>query len=143
MKHRGALVALVCALVVGGLLYWLFTPPLWIVKTPAGVEVHVENLGEYNSSLTALTMTDVTTNAIVVRLLPKDDLIEMWNLHLREGTNDLIPDLRITKDPGYVVETPANGDPVHLIKGHTYKVRVVGEPILHLIHLARTVSFVL
>ncbi len=88
-------------------------------------------------------MTDVTTNPVVVRLLPKDDLIEMWNLHLCKGANDLAPDLRKTKDPGYYVEIPANAAPLYLVKGHTYKVRVVGEPILSVILLTRTVQFVL
>lgn len=145
MKRRASFILFIF---LGGILsfgYWAMVPPLWIEKTNTGVRIRVETLGEYNSALTQLAITDVATNVVVVRLVPKNEIIGMWYLDLRAGRNNLDPDLQVpkTKDPGYYVETPAGASFVNLAKGSTYEVRVTGKPILGEVHLAKTEQFAL
>lgn len=52
-------------------------------------------------------------------------MIAMWTLQLQDGSNEVAPGA-LTKDPGYVVQTPVGGAPVLLRKGHLYRVSVKG-----------------
>jgi hypothetical protein len=107
------------------LLYWVALPPLTVERTADGVNVHVEKLGEYNSALTEFVLFDGETQAVVVRFIPREKVIAMWTLHLRDGSNQVGPSA-LTKDPRYIVQTPAEGTPALLRKGHLYKVAVTG-----------------
>jgi hypothetical protein len=144
MKRRWLLILLLAGVPTLALLYWIALPPLSVERIADGVNVHVERLGEYNSALTEFVILDGETQAVVVRLIPRDDMIAMWTLHLRGGSNSLAPSAS-TKDPGYIVDTPAGGAPAILAKGHQYKVAVKGFSMfgteLLPVRLWRTASF--
>jgi hypothetical protein len=146
MIRRRWLVVSLAALPVLVLLYWAALPPLAIERNVDGVKVHVERLGEYNSALTEFVIFDGETQAVVVRLIPRVEMIAMWTLQLRDGSNQVAPSA-LTKDPGYIVQTPAGGEPALLKKGRRYKVAVKGFSMfgteLLPIRLWRTASFVL
>jgi hypothetical protein len=146
MKRRRWLVLALAALPVLALLYMAALPPLSIEQMADGVTVHVERLGEYNSALTEFVIFDGETHAVVIRFIPREDMIGMWSLQLRDGSNQVAPNAS-TKDPGYIVQTPPGGAPVLLKKGHPYEVAVKGFSMfgteLLPIRLWRTASFVL
>lgn len=134
------------ALIVLAILYWIALPPLSIERTADGVKVHVERLGEYNSALTEFAIFDGETQAAVVRLIPREKLIEMWALQIHNGPNEVAPSA-LTKDPGYIVQTPLGGAPALFEKGHLYRVAVKGFSMfgteLLPLRLHRTATFVL
>jgi len=145
-KRRHWVVLVISALVPLTLLYRIALPPLAIERTPDGVKVHVERLGEYNSALTEFVIIDAETRSVVVRLIPRDGMIAMWTLQLRDGANSVAPSA-VTKDSGYVVQTPSDGAPAILKQGRLYKVEVTGFSVfgteLLPIRLRRTKAFVL
>jgi hypothetical protein len=146
VKRRRWLVLSVVALLVLTMLYWAALPPLAIERTADGVTVHVERLGEYNSALTEFLIFDGETQSVVVRFIPREEMIGMWTLRLRDGPNEVAPSA-LTKDPGYLVQTPVGGAPVLLKKGHLYRVEVKGFSMfgteLLPLRLRRTATFVL
>jgi hypothetical protein len=146
VKRSGWLVLSLLALLLLAILYWVALPPLAIERTAEGVKVHVERLGEYNSALTEFVIIDDETQEVVVRFVPREKMIAMWTLQLRDGANEVAPSA-LTKDPGYVVQTPVGGVPVLLRKGHLYKVLVKGFSMfgteLLPLRLRRTATFVL
>ena len=128
------------------LLYWISLLPLAVERTADGVKINVERLGEYNSPLTDFVIVDAETQSIVVRLIPKEALIAMWTLELRDGPNSVAPRVD-TKNPGYVVQTPGSGAPAILKKGRQYKIEIAefsmfGTEMLPF-RLRRTTVFVL
>jgi hypothetical protein len=146
VKRLRWLVLSLAALLVLAVLYWAALPPLAIERTADGVKVHVERLGEYNSALTEFVIFDGETQAVVVRFIPREKMIGMWTLQLRDGPNEVAPSA-LTKDPGYIVQTPVGGAPVLLKKGHLYRVAVKGFSMfgteLLPLRLWRTATFVL
>ena len=146
VKRRRWLILPLAVLPILALLYWAALPPLTIERTADGVTVHVERLGEYNSALTEFVIFDADTQAVQIRLIPTEDMIGMWTLQLRDGSNQVAPS-GLSKDPGYVVQTPPGGAPAILKKGHPYKVTVKGFSMfgseLLPIRLSRTANFVL
>lgn len=146
MKRSRWPVFSIVALPLLAILYWVALPPLAIERTAEGVKVHVERLGEYNSALTEFVIIDDETQEVVVRFVPREKMIAMWALQLRDGANEVAPSA-LTKDPGYIVQTPVGGGPVLLRKGHQYKVSVKGFSMfgteLLPLRLRRTATFVL
>jgi hypothetical protein len=146
VKRRRRLVLSLAVLLVLAVLYWAAFPPLAIERTADGVKVHVERLGEYNSALTEFVIFDGETQAVVVRFILRERMIWMWTLQLRDGLNEVAPGA-LTKDPGYIVQTPVGGAPVFLKKGHLYRVAVKGFSMfgteLFPLRLRRTATFVL
>jgi hypothetical protein len=146
VKRSGWLVLSLLALLLLAILYWVALPPLAIERTAEGVKVHVERLGEYNSALTEFVIIDDETQEVVVRFVPREKMIAMWTLQLRDGANEVAPSA-LTKNPGYVVQTPVGGAPVLLRKGRLYKVLVKGFSMfgteLLPLRLRRTATFVL
>jgi hypothetical protein len=149
MKRPLLLTLLLAGLPFLALLYWVAVPPLAVEHGADGVTVHVERLGEYNSALTEFVIFDGETHAEVVRLIPRQDTISMWTLHLRAGNNELDPSAlaKDSKDSDYIVQTPAGGAAAHLTKGHLYEVAVKGFSMFGTeflpIRLCRNVAFVL
>jgi hypothetical protein len=129
VRHRKSLIlgSLTLAVVAG--VFLACRPPLAIEHTSTGVKVHVERLGEYNSYLTEFAVFDEASQAVVLRLVPKYEFIEMWSLPLHDGANQISPD-PTQKDPGFVVAVPANGLPAFLLKGHTYRVTISGYSMI-------------
>ena len=146
MKRSRWLVLSLSALLLLAILYWVALPPLAVERTAEGVKVHVERLGEYNSALTEFVIIDDETQEVVVRFVPREKMIAMWVLQLRDGANEVAPSA-LTKDPGYIVQTPVGGSPVLLWKGHRYRVSVKGFSMfgteLLPLRLRRTATFVL
>jgi hypothetical protein len=146
VKLQRWLVPAVSALLALALLYWVALPPLAVERTADGVKVHVERLGEYNSALTEFVIFDGETESVVVRLVPREKMIAMWTLQLREGSNAVAPSA-LTKDPGYLVLTPASRAHAILKKGHLYNIEVTGFSMFGTemlpIRLRRTKAFVL
>jgi hypothetical protein len=146
LKRRHRVVLVISAIVPLALLYWIALPPLAIERTRDGVKVHVERLGEYNSALTEFVIIDAETRSVVVRLIPRDGMIAMWTLQLRDGANSVAPSA-VIKDPRYLVQTPSDGAAAILKQGRPYKVEVTGFSMfgteLLPIRLRRTKDFVL
>ena len=134
------------ALIVLALLYWIALPPLSMERTAEGVKIHVERLGEYNSALTEFVIVDGETQAAVVRFIPREKMIAMWTLQIHDGPNEVAPSA-MTKDPGYIVQTPFGGAPALFKKGHLYRVAVKGFSMfgteLLPLRLRRAATFVL
>jgi hypothetical protein len=125
VKRLSWLVLFLAGWIVLAVLYWVALPPLALERTADGVKVHVERLGEYNSALTEFVIFDSETQAVVVRFCPREKMIAMWTLQLRDGPNEVAPSA-LTKDPGYIVQAPVGGAPALLRKGHQYTVVVKG-----------------
>jgi hypothetical protein len=148
VKRLSWLVPFFAALLVLAVFYWVALPPLAIERTADGVKVHVERLGEYNSALTEFVIFDSETQAVVVRLSPspREKMIAMWTLQLRDGPNEVTPSA-LTKDPGYIVQTPVGGAPALIKKGHQYTVVVKGFSMFGTeflpLRLCSTATFVL
>ena len=117
------------ALVWAAAFYWACLPPLSIEHTDYGVTIHVERLGEYSSQLTELTVRDEATQSVVLRLVPKEKMIGMWALQVREGSNQVGPDPN-SKEAGFTVQAPADDAPVQLSKGRVYEVTIRGFSML-------------
>ena len=129
MNRRWPILLSAFALIWAVALYWACLPPLSIERTDYGVTIHVERLGEYSSQLTELTVRDEATQSIVLRLVPKEKMIGMWALQVREGSNHIGPDPS-SKDAGFTVQAPADSAPVQLSKGHVYEVTIRGFSML-------------
>ena len=146
MKRLSWLVLFGAALLVLAVLYWVALPPLSVERTADGVKVHVERLGRIYSALTEFVIFDGETQAAVVRFVPREGMIAMWTSQLRDGPNEVAPGA-LTKDSGYIVQTPVGGAPALLKKGYRYTVVVKGFSMfgteLLPLRLRRTATFVL
>jgi hypothetical protein len=144
VRRRGRVFLFFAATAIAAALYWACIPPLWIEPTGDGVIVHVERLGEYNSNLSEFVIIDDADKSVMLRLVPKDQMIVMWVLPIRDGENVLAPNPAM-KDPEFHVQTPISGRPALLSKGHTYKITVKGWSMFSFLPfpLSRSATFVL
>jgi hypothetical protein len=142
VRYRKSLITSFLALSAISGAFFASRPPLSVERTGRGVIVHAERLGEYNSYLTDFAIYDEATEAVILRLVPKDGFIEMWSLPLRVGVNQIAPD-PTQKDPGFVVAVPLKGTPVVLLKDHPYMVTITGYSMLDIwpVPIRRTARF--
>ena len=128
-KLRVVLLALFALVLWGG--NWFFTPPLRVTVADGVATIDVQNLGEYNSSLSEIVIRDAESNQIVWRAVPQppEDVIALWTFEIRPGKNPRrfnIGDGTKPVDLSIVIPPGASG--ASFFAGHRYEVTISGEP---------------
>lgn len=88
-RKIGIIIPLVAVLLSG--IWALFRPPLRVLAHQGRVIIDVQTLGEYNSSLSCLELTECGSDAAIWRLRTSTTPIELWAFPLQAGMNPVLP----------------------------------------------------
>jgi hypothetical protein len=115
-KTAGLLIAAMVGSACG-----LITPPLSVRQTAAGVEIDMRTLGEYQTSISRIRLSDVQRR-VVWEVEAQGNVPQIFAVELHCGRNQV----RIPEYNEYKVKTPASSDTFALAGNEDYTVEVWG-----------------
>jgi hypothetical protein len=108
-----------------GILWGCLKPPLAVVKQEDGVEVSVETLGEYPTSISRIQLKDSDKGAVIWEVTARDRVPQLWGFHLSPGLNFAEPAALLHGQ--YEIVIPKGSSAFMLQKGRRYELSVWNE----------------
>lgn len=101
------------------------SPPLRVTRSSSGITIDVQTLGEYQTTISRIRLTDSERQAIVWEVAANGGTPQLHTIPLIDGVNAVLP---FNAHAGaYKVVAPRGRPTFTLERGRTYKIEVWGE----------------
>jgi len=101
------------------------SPPLRVTRSSTGITIDVQTLGEYQTTISRIRLTDSERQVIVWEVAASSGTPQLHTIPLIDGTNTVLP---FNVHAGaYKVVAPSGRPTFTLERGRTYQIEVWGE----------------